>query len=524
MMDHRKPDRGNVFSPLRTSLWTAGLTAVLAFVLIQLDVPRRVAYAVEKGKLEATREEVASVETISRVYRLAASMARPSVVFIRVERKFEQTESGKLKELFRLRPELRERLRPFATGSGVILDDLGHIVTNNHVVEDAGKIVVNLQDGRSLDAKVLGRDSKTDLAVIKIETDRLHPIVLGDSSRLEVGDRVLAIGNPFNLKFTVTEGIVSALGRANMGLLGDGGYEDFIQTDAAVNPGNSGGALVNVRGELVGINTAIASETGTYNGIAFAIPVNLVKQVTEKLKTGKPIQRGWLGVSILDLNREVYDAVQQSGDEAFKQLPTSLREAWKKGELKGVLVMEALAGTPAEKAGLKLGDLIMEVDSKKTTDVTSLRNYIAAQAPGDVVKLLVLRAGKEEKLKVTLGKQPDDLAAARRREGDADQENRPDGAALIQALGLKIEPVTGELAKKLKIKEHGVYVTSVAPNSPADSLGLEKGDLIEKVNGKPVNASAEFAEQLGKADLVEGVVLYVRTPGGQGRYVLLQVE
>src|SRR4030065_2270851 len=257
-------------------------------------------------------------------------------------------------------------------GSGVIVDKDGYILTNNHVVKDADEIKVKLSDEREFNGKVIGVDPKTDLAVIKIDSNHLPVIKVGDSDKLHVGETIIAIGNPFGLSHTVTSGIVSATGRANVGIAD---YEDFIQTDAAINPGNSGGALVNIRGELVGINTAIFSTTGGYQGIGFAIPSSMAKVVMESLiKKGKVI-RGWLGVTIQPLNP---DLVKQ----------------FNLGDKKGALIGDVVEDSPAEKAGIERGDVIVEFDGKKVDDATNLRNMVANTLPNKEVMITIIRDGK----------------------------------------------------------------------------------------------------------------------------------
>ncbi|MFQ5937531.1 MAG: Do family serine endopeptidase, partial [Acidiferrobacterales bacterium] len=326
-------------------------------------------------------------------------------------------------EFFRRFGIPRER-RQSSLGSGVIVDPSGYIVTNNHVIANADEIKVVLSDKREFIGKIVGTDPKTDLAVIRIEDGDLPTVTWGNSDKLEVGEYVLAFGNPFGLNQTVTMGIVSAVGRANVGIAD---YEDFIQTDAAINPGNSGGAMVNVRGELVGINTAIFSRSGGHMGIGFAVPSNMVRNVMESLiKRGKVV-RGWLGVSIQGVTR---DLAKNFG------LP----------EAQGALVSEVLQGSPAAKAGIESGDVIVTFDGKDVQDQTDLRNIVAQTPVGKNVKVKVVRDQKPKTIKVRIGEQPTDLAriGAESEGFQGDSDNK----ALA---GLEVRNLTAEIAKRLNL-------------------------------------------------------------------------
>src|SRR5574341_2539280 len=319
-------------------------------------------------------------------------------------------------------------------GSGVIIDG-GYIVTNNHVVENADEIKVLLSDKREFKGTLVGTDPKSDLAVIKIAASNLPNIPWGDSTTLEVGEYVLAVGNPFGLNQTITMGIVSAVGRANVGIAD---YEDFIQTDAAINPGNSGGALVNVKGELVGINTAIFTRSGGYMGIGFAVPSQMVKAVIDSLVSKGKVVRGWLGVTI-----------QEVSPELAKQF--GLKNA------RGALVSDILEGSPADKAGITRGDVIIEVDRKPVENAVQLRNLVAGLAVGAKVNVKVIRDKKEKAFDVAIGEQPKDLT----RGGAPSQEDAGSGALA----GLSVHDVTPEFAQRFGLpdEEGGVVVTRVEP-------------------------------------------------------------
>jgi len=318
-------------------------------------------------------------------------------------------------------------------GSGVIVDG-GYIITNNHVIKDADKITVTLSDKREFEGTVVGSDPKTDIAVIKIEAKDLPAIKWGDSDGLKVGEVVIAVGSPYGLNQTVTTGIVSAKGRANVRIAD---YEDFIQTDAAINPGNSGGPLVNIRGELVGINTAIFSTSGGYQGIGFSIPSNMVHVIMESLIKYKKVVRGWLGVSIQSINKEL-----------AKQFDLK--------EEAGALVSDVAADSPADKGGMKRGDIIIEYDGKKVEDSVSLRNMVAATAPGTKADVVVLRDGKKKTLTVKIGELPSDSVAS------AGEYNN----ALS---GIAVQDLTPEIRKKLNINKR---VTGVIVTDATDESGL----------------------------------------------------
>ena len=359
-------------------------------------------------------------------------------------------------------------------GSGFIIDGNGTILTNYHVVDGAQKITVTLSDGKSHDAKVIGKDQKTDIAVIKIEAGRdLQAVALGDSDRLEVGEWVMAIGNPFGLDHTVTSGIVSAKGRQ----IGAGPYDNFIQTDASINPGNSGGPLLNMRGEVVGINTAIFSQSGGNIGIGFAIPTNSVKELLPQLKDKGRVVRGFLGTTVQKITPEIADSM-------------SLKQA------RGALVAEVMTGSPADKAGLKAGDIIVEFDRKDVKDSTDLPTLVARVAPGTTVQVKVLRDGKEATLPLTVGEMKDNEVAASTQEGD---------------LGLSVQPITPELAKRMDLdRAEGLVITSVKAGSAAEEAGLRSGDLITQINRRPVKNLADYNRELAASDKGKSVLFLVR--------------
>lgn len=350
-------------------------------------------------------------------------------------------------------------------GSGVIVSEDGYIVTNNHVVEQADELMVLLGDKRKFPAKLIGTDPKTDLAVIKIDASGLPVLPWGDSVNLQVGELVLAVGNPFGLNQTVTMGIISAVGRANVGIVD---YENFIQTDAAINPGNSGGALVNLQGQLIGINTAIFSRTGGYMGIGFAIPSQMVKHVMGSLIGQGKVIRGWLGVSIQELTHD-------------------LASQFEAPDTQGALVGDVFGDSPAGKAGLKRGDIIRTYNGTPVKDPTHLRTLVAETSPNSSVAMEVWRNGKKLKLNVSIAEMPKDVASLSKEEPGAVQGDH----ALS---GLTVQPVKpGETQDG-----NGVVVTQLEPNSPAERAGLRPGDIILEVNRSGIRSVQDFEQIVSK--------------------------
>ena len=360
-------------------------------------------------------------------------------------------------------------------GSGFIIDKKGYIVTNNHVVENADKIKVKLKNGNEFDAEVVGMDSYTDIALIKIKSLRNLPATrLGDSDSLKVGQWVVAIGSPFGLEHTVTAGIVSAKGR----VIGSGPYDDFIQTDASINPGNSGGPLVNMKGEVIGINTAIIAGG---QGIGFAIPINLVRGIINQLKQNGDVTRGWLGVSIQDLSEELakYYGIKDKS---------------------GVLVTEVFPGNPADKAGIQPKDIIIEVDNKKIKKGRDLTTIIANIGVGDVAEIKFLRKGKEKTVKVKIAKREDSKIYAGKLKKDQNDE-----------LGIRVSKLTPEIIQKFNIKEtKGIIIVSVDPESKASEAGLNSGDIIKEINRKTINTSNDYQREIQKIKKGESIEILIK--------------
>jgi serine protease Do len=395
-------------------------------------------------------------------------------------------------------PRQRQAPREFRVpqrgmGSGIIIDRDGHILTNNHVIQNVDEIKVTLADKRSFEATVVGTDPQTDLAVIKIKgpVPRDLPVArIGDSDAARVGDWVLAVGAPFGYEHTVTAGIISAKGRGNIGIVD---YEDFIQTDAAINPGNSGGPLVNMRGEVIGINTAIATRVGQYAGVGFAIPINMAGKIMPVLVRGEQVRRGLLGVTIQEIDED-------------------LARQFKLPDAQGALVTQVNPGSAAEKAGLKPGDVIVRFNDRKITDTRHLRNLVAATAPGSSVELLIVREGREQKLTARLGElTPEAVAAA----------PAPTGAAAAE-LGLTVEPLTDEKARALGYEgERGVLVSEIEDGSPAALAGIQPGDLITSLNHQPVDSVAAFNEALEKTRERDTVLVLLKRQGAS-RFVVIK--
>lgn len=381
--------------------------------------------------------------------------------------------------------------RQHGIGSGVIVSKDGYILTNNHVVEGADEVRVALQDGREFNAKVVGRDPKSEVAVIKIDAKDLPAVPLADSDKVEVGDIVLAVGNPFGIGQTVTTGIVSATGRA--GALGLD-YEDFIQTDAAINPGNSGGALVDLEGRLVGINTAILSRSGGNMGIGFAIPTNLARDVMDSLIRDGRVVRGYLGVMIQDLT------------------PTLAEQFNVSGNTQGALVGDVTAKGPAEKAGLKSGDVIVEFNGKKITDSRHLKLQVARTGPGETVPVKVLRDGKTRELEVTVKELPGSERLAQ-----ADRQGSDEGTLN----GVTVSDLDPRVRQQLNLppRMNGVVVTDVEPGSAAAESGLRPGDVITEINRQPVKSAEQAVEMTEQAKEKQTLVRVWRE--GASRYVVV---
>jgi len=378
-------------------------------------------------------------------------------------------------------------------GSGVIISPDGYIATNHHVVEASTDIKVLLSDRREFAARLIGTDSKTDLAVLKIEQTGLPALTFADSSKVQVGDIVLAIGNPFDVGQAVSMGIVSATGRG----LGGENYEDFIQTDAAINPGNSGGALVSAEGRLIGINTAILSRTGGNQGVGFAIPSSMARNVTDQIIRSGKVSRAFLGVMI-------------------QPITADLAQAFKLSKSEGALIADVNPGSPAERAGLKPGDVVTKIDDHAVADSRTLRLMIGEMSPGKVVQMAVVRDGMERQYSVTLGEQPSDKVAA---------SNVLGGASSLRALdGVSLEALTPDSARQYGLTRNmkGVAIQRVDPDSAAGKAGLEAGDVILEVNRHPVTSTEDVNRYIGESQT--GTALLFVNHEGQTRYLAIPTK
>jgi serine protease Do len=427
---------------------------------------------------ETTTVSPADIEharALSRVFQSVATRLEPSVVHITqfnrvvVRRGF--FDSGEV------------QVRQTGLGSGVLVSADGFILTNNHVISQAEQLKVKLSDGREFPAKKIGGDPLTDVAVIKIDATDLTPADFADSDTLEVGEWVVAIGSPFGFANTVTSGIVSAKGRTGIQLPGqEGGYQDFIQTDAAINPGNSGGPLLNLEGKVVGVNSAIATRTGAYEGIGFAIPANMARTIMDSLiKTGQ-VTRGFLGIIPVDLESSKAEALGVRGS--------------------GVVVDRVVVGSPADKAGLKRGDVILRFQGRPVDQAARFRTAISVTPPGTEAKLDILRDRNPLALTIPVGTR----------------------AAIDVAsyTGVRVQTLTTSIARQMGYRGiRGVIVRSVEPGSPADRSGLQENDIIEQVAQVPVTSDEEFVEALSRTDLSQGVRLVV-IRGEQRGFIVLE--
>jgi serine protease Do len=443
---------------------------------------------------QAQTPATSTARELSNAFRSVARQAVPAVVFVTVEKTVESRNPTAFNNPFegfgedflerffgrRFSEGQQPRERQQGAGSGFIISPDGQILTNYHVVGDADRVTVKLNDGREFTAKTIGTDEPSDIAVIKIEAKDLPVLRLGDSDAMEVGDWVIAAGNPFGLTESITVGVISAKGRSRLGIAD---FEDFIQTDAAINPGNSGGPLINLQGEAIGVNTAIASRSGGYMGIGFAIPSNMVKAVKDQLVTNGKVVRGYLGVRIQELTR-------------------ALAQSMHLDTVEGVLVADVSKGSPAAKAGLKRGDVILAFNGRSMTDPGQLRNTVAMSAPGTKVPLQILRDNKKREVTVELGELPREQTAAR-----AGEETLAPAR-----LGFNVQNLTPDIARQLGYDDtKGVVVTQIDPRSEAYQAGVRRGMVIREVNHQEVNNLQDFQEAVQKAEQEKQLLMLVES-------------
>ena len=513
------------------------LITILLLLVAGPPMARKLAYEYDDAKIIQIRENLKSNPSLAELsdsFKKVARVVEKSVVSITVYSK--RPAAGGAGNLT---PEMEEELRrwffgpegrttppekrpaprenfeeydvpqPTGNGSGWVYDADGHIITNNHVVDGADRVVVRFYDGSERDASIVGTDAKTDVAVIKVKGEKLHAATRSGSP-VEQGEIVFAFGSPFRFDFSMSQGIVSAKGRQLGILRGNQGYENFIQTDAAINPGNSGGPLTNIYGEVVGMNTAIASRTGAYNGLGFAIPIKMVTNVADQLITDGKVSRGYLGVFIRDLTPQLGKSFGYEG--------------------KGVLVENPIEGSPGAKAGMQRGDIITKVDGTAVNTADELRNYVASLKPGTKVNVELHRLedpaalkGKLVTIELIIGEQPDAITALRPTpggQGPVDDE----AAQLLGRLGLEVDTHTEAIAKQLGNKfVPGAIVKRVRPGSAAEAAGLMPRQVIIDVMGKAVTDAKSLLNELTKHDLSKGVRISVMD-GDSPRFVFLELS
>jgi serine protease Do len=505
----------------RTTLVLLLAAAVFVGCFVGPFIVEEVSYAISAGENRAAREQLAKLsgaDQTSKLYRAVAKAVRPAVVVVHVRKKMDMRghpSTGEMNDFMRRyfgrspqggrmpgqtpTPNGGQSNAPKreyysrGVGSGVIVDAKnGYILTNWHVVQGADEVEIALLDGRRLKTEWVRTDKETDVAVVKIKPDRLIDAPIGDSDQMEVGDCVLAIGAPEGLPQTVTAGIISAKGRTT----GRRGYENFLQTDAAINHGNSGGPLVNVRGEVIGINTAIISRTGVNEGIGLSIPSNMVRNVMSQLIDNGKVVRGYIGVHIQDVDEK-------------------LARSFKLPDANGVLIAGVAASGPARLAGIKEGDFIVNVGEKRTKNVNELRNYVASLRPGQSVKVKLYREGKTKTVTLKIAKQPENMMMA---------FNAPKrGSKAIEKLGLEVTTAAPELAEKHGFKKgvKGVIITKVTKGSDAEKNSLIEGLLITKVQDKSIASAVEFNKALASVK-DGGTRLLVKDKAGGQRFVFIE--
>ncbi|MBI2191303.1 MAG: DegQ family serine endoprotease [Planctomycetes bacterium] len=491
------------------AIWRSGYFGILSWLVLSAGLSLPVS-----GQA-ADPEDVALLKKMSRALAGIAREVRPAVVHVSSVRKMGVTQrSGRREHHFRWPPRSEELFDDFSipedlfkrwmppqfrerwpeqrgTGTGVIVDPKGYILTNNHVIDQASEVTVKLSEKEELPARVVGVDPKTDLAVIQIDQTKLPVARLGDSDRVEVGEMVVAIGNPFGLDRTVTLGIVSAKGRTNLHLAD---YEDFIQTDAAVNPGNSGGPLLNLDGEVIAINTAIASASGSNAGVGFAIPINLARSVMQSLIRDGKVTRGFLGIKIQDLTPDL-----------AKEMGLNRTE--------GVLVADLFEDSPAGKAGVQAGDVILKFDGHDVKNTNDLRHRVAATPVGGARDIVLWRNGEERTVTVKVGELTPEVAGG--------PGGRPTSSET--PFGLTLQELTPELTEQFRLnpKAEGLLVTEVEPGSSAEEAAIEPGDLVLEAARKPVKKIEDFRDAAAKVGPNQSLLLRVQSEEGT-RFVVLK--
>ncbi len=471
---------------------------VLLFILIAIGTMITFGSGCDNKKREKGKSEVIG---FPQSFTELAEKVRPAVVNISTTTTvhvpghpyrhfFGPREEGPFGDFFRrFFGDIPDReFKQQSLGSGVIVDKNGYILTNNHVVEKADEIKVKSSEGKEYKAKVIGRDPKTDLALIKISSlfADLHTLPLGDSDKVKVGEWVLAVGNPFGLEHTVTKGIISATGR----VIGSGPYDNFLQTDAPINPGNSGGPLINLRGEVIGINTAIVASG---QGIGFAIPINMAKQILAQLKESGKVVRGWIGVSIQNVTPEIVEAFQLKAS-------------------RGALVGDVVPGSPAEAGGVQRGDVIIVFDGKEIKDASDLPRIVAETPLKKTVSIKAIREGKEVDLKVTVTEMREEKMASLK-------QRVPE-----ESLGMTVDEITSRWVKEFNLRDRtGVVILEVVPDSPAEEANLQPGDVIREMARKPVRNLKDYQAAMEKMQRTGSILLFI-SRGGQTFYTSIKVS
>lgn len=457
--------------------------------------------------LNAASNGIESLKKTGKAFASVAKKVSPAVVFLKIEKEIERPRGGYggmeedlLRHFFGVprapqrgrkpyRQAPRKEKRIIGQGSGFIVSKDGYILTNNHVVGQADKVIVKMHDGRELEAKIVGKDPKSDVAVIKIDGDDFPHIKMGDSDKLEVGEWVVAVGNPFGLSQSITAGIVSAKGRNSVGITD---YENFIQTDAAINPGNSGGPLVDLDSKVVGMNTAIFSRDGGYMGIGFAIPINMAKSIMDQLISKGKVTRGFLGIII-------------------QEITPDLASMFKLDSKKGILISQVTPDSPAEKSGLKQGDIIVELEGKPVSNVSSFRNKVAMFEPGSEKEITVIRNGNKKTLNVKIGTQSGQFSAIM------------DDSEILEKIGFKAQNLDKEIAERFGYQvDSGVLITEVLPGTPASQAGLRPGNLVVEINKEKVSNVNKLKDILRKSGASK--LLLLVKDGNFSRFVVLKLE
>ncbi len=473
------------------------LAAVAVFATLALTAP----FAQRALAQDDLQRDIDALIRASKARAAIVKGVKDSVVHISVTKKVQEQDGSRLPDLFNdeffrrfFKPRMPDPPREFrqrGMGSGVIVSEDGYILSNNHVVGDADEVIVKLTDGREFKAEIVGTDPASDIAVIRVDATDLPAAKMGNSDELEIGESVIAIGNPFGLEQTITAGIVSAKGRSGVGVTD---YEDFIQTDASINPGNSGGPLINLRGEVVGINTAIFSRSGGNMGIGFAIPINMTQAIMKSLIATGKVTRGFLGVVIQDVTQDLADALDVEVNS-------------------GVLIANVGPDSPADRAGIQQGDLIVTFNGRPVKSSNQLRNAVAAIRPGDSVPVNLIREGREMEVDVEIGEQPTDMRAA----------FQPGSQQPMDFFGMSVEPLNPASAEQFGyVGLTGLLVTTIEEDSPAAKAGLRQGALIVEANRTPMKTVAEFRRVVEKTGSGKNLLLLVRL-GEISRFLVIKV-